>query len=86
MAVEVPVFRDKVSSVGSTETTKDRVDRIRVLLIWLDASKAFGRKNVGSVVSKLVDELAAFLGIGETEPNTLAACGLDEGLDELLLV
>jgi hypothetical protein len=54
-----------------------------VLLTWLNAFKAFGRKNVGSVVSKLVDELAAFLGIGEAEPNTLAARTLDKGLDEL---
>jgi hypothetical protein len=57
-----------------------------VLLTWLYASETFRGKNVGSVVSKLVDELAAFLGISEAEPNTLAACTLDKGLDELLLM
>jgi hypothetical protein len=83
LTVEIAVFRDKVASIGSSEATRDRIDRIWVLLTWLNAFKAFGRKNVGSVVSKLVDELAAFLGIGEAEPNTLAARTLDKGLDEL---
>jgi hypothetical protein len=38
------------------------------------------------VVSELVDELAAFLGISEAEPNTLTACTLDKRLDEFLLM
>jgi hypothetical protein len=38
------------------------------------------------VVSKLVDELAALFGTGETESHTLAARTLDKGLHELLLM
>jgi len=57
-----------------------------VLLTWLYASETFRGKNVGSVVSELVDELAAFLRISEAEPNTLTACTLDKRLDEFLLM
>ena len=79
-------FRDDVASIGCTETPKDRIDRIWVLLIRFNASKAFGIENVGSMMSKLVDEFAAFLGVGETEKSALAARTLDKGLDECLFV
>jgi hypothetical protein len=86
LTVATAAFRYKVASIGSTETTKDGVDRIWVLLIWFYAPKAFGGENVGSVMSKLKDEFAAFLGVGETEQRTLAALTLDKRLHKCPLV
>ena len=37
-------------------------------------------------MSKLVDEFAALLGIGESEPNSLSAYALDKRIDESLFM
>jgi hypothetical protein len=68
------------------ETPKDRTDGIWVCLARLNTPEAFGRKYIGPVVSELVDELSAFLGISETKTNTFLACTLDEGLHKLLFM
>ncbi len=80
------MFRNKVASIGSTETAKNRVDRIWVLLAWFDASNAFGQESVICMIHQPLEKLAAFLGVGEAEQGTLAACTLDKRLDECLLM
>jgi hypothetical protein len=85
LAIEAAV-RDNVTSIGRTETTKGREDRVWVLFTWLYASKAFGRDNVGSVMSKFVDELSALLRVSEGEQRTFLARTFDKTLDERLLM
>jgi hypothetical protein len=85
LAIET-AFRDNVANIGSAETTKDREDRVWVLFTWLYASQAVGRENVGSMMSKLVDELSALLWVSEGEQRTFSARTLDKKLNESLLM
>jgi hypothetical protein len=55
-------------------------------LAGIDTSETFGRKNVGSVVSELADEFAAFLGTCETEQRAISFRRHDKAFDESLLV